>query len=56
MKHSTHIKLCALFVVATYVLVVAHAYAWAVVAALGCAVMMGAMFWITARPGGPRRR
>jgi hypothetical protein len=51
MKHSPHIKLCVLLVVTTYVLVAARADAAALVAALACAVMMGAMLWTNARPG-----
>jgi hypothetical protein len=56
MKHSIHIKLCALLVVTTFVLVAAGVPTLAVVPALGCALMMGAMVWMLLRPGGHGRR
>jgi hypothetical protein len=55
MKHSIHIKLCALLVVTTFVLVAAGAESVAFVPALGCALMMGAMVWMMVRPGGHGR-
>jgi hypothetical protein len=56
MKHSIHIKLCALFVVSTYVLLAAGAGVSALVPVLVCAVIVGASFWMLERRGRLGRR
>ena len=51
MKHS-HMLICVALMVLGIVLVVAGAGAFAFVAPLGCALMMGMMIWMMVRPGG----
>ena len=46
MKHSHMMIFCGVFVVVAIVLVAAGAGAFAILPALGCAVMMGMMVWM----------
>jgi hypothetical protein len=56
MKHSPHTMLCALLIVAIYVLIAARADMLAVVAAVAYALIIGAMLWTVGRPRRHGRR
>ena len=51
MKHWHHMAICAGLVAVAIVLVAAGAGAFALIAPLGCVLMMGMMIWMMVRPG-----
>jgi hypothetical protein len=55
MNHWHHIAICAGLVAVAMVLVATGAGAFAFIAPLGCALMMGMMIWMMVRPGGHGR-
>ena len=52
MMHWRHPAICAALVVVAIVLLAAGAGAFALIAPLGCILMMGLMIWMMVRPGG----
>jgi hypothetical protein len=52
MKHWHHIAICAGLAGLAIVLVAIGAGALALIAPLGCALMMGMMIWMMVRPSG----